>query len=59
MLCPKCNTAAQIRGTETKVRNDDTPSEKTEVYLVQEFVCRNGKCGDFGKVIGEAEHRIY
>ena len=59
MLCPKCNMASQIRSVETRVENDDTPDEKTAVYLVQEFVCRNSHCTEHGKSVGEVKHRLY
>lgn len=59
MLCPKCNTAAQIRLAKTVVENDDTPDKKTKVYLVQEFVCRNSRCEQNTKIVGEVKHQLY
>ncbi len=58
MLCPSCNTAAMIASAHTAVRHDDTPDMPTEVYTVQEFVCRNRKCPQYGKKIGETQHRL-
>lgn len=59
MLCSKCNTAAQIRSAKTFVENDDTPDKKTEVFLIQEFVCRNSRCEMNGKTVGEVKHKLY
>jgi len=59
MLCPFCNTAAQIRRAATVVQGDDSPDTQTVVALVQEFVCRNPRCAQCGEVIGTAEHTLY
>jgi hypothetical protein len=58
MMCPTCNTAAAIRATRTVAKHDDTPDETTEVYQVQEFACRNRRCPQYDKTVGEIEHQI-
>lgn len=48
----------RIQGSHYKINNDDTPDKKTELSIVQEFVCRNRNCTNFDKVCGTQENPI-
>lgn len=59
MLCKYCGIDTTISKTETKVFNDDTPTEPTEVYTVQELECINPNCAYHGKTVAESKTLIY
>lgn len=59
MLCPLCKVEMRIAATETQVTGDDSPSEPTRVYTVQQFVCRNPQCGNFGQTVKTVRTLIY
>ena len=51
MKCPACNLDMHITGSKNVVENDDTPNEKTKLYIVQQLKCRNKNCENYDKVI--------
>ena len=53
MLCPRCKTELRIRGCKTVVN-----PKTLEVAQVQELVCRNKACEDFGNVVKEIRHEL-
>ena len=59
MLCKKCNTECFIDRTETIVEGDNSPDTETKVYKNLIYVCRNPKCTEFKKDIGEEKILIY
>lgn len=58
MNCPHCKLTAQIAKSRYVVRGDDSPDKETELYLVQELVCRNPQCGYNGETVATIEHRL-
>lgn len=58
MNCPHCKLTAQIKGCKYAVRGDDSPDRETELYLVQELVCRNPQCPRNGETVKTIEHRL-
>lgn len=58
MNCPYCKLATIIKDSRFKTVHDDTPDEPTELYLVQELMCRNPQCEHNGEVVQTIEHRI-
>lgn len=59
MKCPKCGVEAAIMGTKTKATGDQSPKTQTEVWTVLVYQCRNPGCNEFGKEVGESQHKIY
>lgn len=57
MQCPKCRVEARISRAYTAVEGDNSPDTETRIYTVQDFVCVNPQCGEFGRKIEEARHR--
>ena len=62
MLCPKCKCETMIARTYYETRNDDTPDVPTEVYLCQDFCCRNKNCEEydpkFNDVLSTVKHLV-
>lgn len=50
MQCPKCGVQAKSEGAQTV-------TEDGKGYIILSMVCRNRKCGNYGKVIGERKVR--
>jgi len=58
MNCPYCGLTLMIMGSQYKTVNDDTPDKPTELYLVQELMCRNPQCKHNGEIVNTVEHKI-
>lgn len=58
MLCPKCNVEAAISATRYVTVNDDTDKKETQLFIEQDFQCRNPQCSDFRKIIYTARNPI-
>lgn len=59
MLCPECKTEAAIMESGYEVTGDTSAEEKTRVFSVLKFHCRNPQCAQHGKEIGTVRHEIY
>jgi len=53
MVCPVCNIEAVIQKTDTVLNK-----EEMKLYNVFHFSCRNKKCKEFNKEIGEQRYEI-
>ena len=53
MQCPVCNTEAVI--TSNKMKYD---TEEQKLYRILKFSCRNKKCSQYMKEIGEEKREI-
>lgn len=58
MICPECKTEAAIMESGYEVRGDRAADTKTQLYSVLKFFCRNPKCPQYGKEIGEQKTEI-
>lgn len=58
MNCPYCKVQTIIKGSRYTVRGDDSPDTETELFLVQELMCRNPQCEHDGEVVQTIEHKI-
>ena len=59
MLCPVCGIQARIDRSYTQVEGDQSPDTTTRVYTVQEIVCRNPQCPQYGEIIETAKNLDY
>lgn len=57
MLCPKCGVEMTIRAS-VRVTGDNSAGEKTRVYLVQRFFCRNPACPACGREQASVQHEM-
>lgn len=53
MVCPVCNVEAVIKSTNTVLNK-----EEMKLYMIFHFSCRNKKCKEFNKDIGEERTEI-
>ena len=53
MICPKCKVEAVITSTRTVFNK-----EEENLFRYVTFSCRNKKCPDFEKVIGEDKDEL-
>ena len=53
MKCPLCNTQGYITGKKNVFKK-----EEGKLYSRMTFECRNKKCANHGKVIGEKETEL-
>lgn len=53
MKCPKCGMDAIISESHNLITGDKSPDEKTRLYRVLTFSCRNPQCEQCGKEIGQ------
>ena len=58
MKCPLCNVETRITKTRNVVEHDDTPDEKTVLYVVQDLSCMNEKCINYGRVVETVKTEI-
>lgn len=58
MQCPKCKIEAAIVKSGYTTVNDDTPDKETELYINQEYACRNPACDNYKKVIGTVKNPL-
>lgn len=59
MQCPICKTEMRITSVRTEVVGDESKDRQTEVYTVQELVCRNKQCQNYGKAVDTVRTKIY
>lgn len=59
MICSECKHEGYIEKADLKVTGDKSPEEKTKIYKTLVFKCRNKKCINFGKEIGQEDILIY
>lgn len=59
MLCPKCQVELQIERDNMEVTGDNSSQETTRVYDVQELICKNTKCENFGQIVKVVKHLVY
>lgn len=58
MQCPKCKIEAAIVKSGYTTVNDDTPDKETELFIKQEYACRNPACDNYKKVIGTVKNPL-
>ena len=51
MKCPLCKVEMIISHSRNVVENDDTPDEKTKLFIEQDMSCRNEQCANYEKVV--------
>lgn len=51
MLCPLCKVEMAISNSRYKAENDTSAEEETKLFMIQEFVCRNPQCPNFGSMV--------
>ena len=59
MLCPKCKNLLRIAASRVEVTGDDDPDIPTQVFLVQDLVCRTKKCPNYEKVVKQCRTKTY
>ena len=58
MRCPKCNIEAGIVKSGYVTANDDSPDKETELYLQNEYACRNPACVNYRKIISTVRNPL-
>ena len=51
MKCPLCQLELRITASRNIVEHDDTPEERTELYVEQDLSCVNKDCENFDTVV--------
>lgn len=59
MKCGKCGCEGIISSFRYEVEGDTSPDTQTKVYHVQTWTCRNKKCEEYGKKLGETRTLIF
>ena len=59
MICPICKTEMRIADVRQEVSGDMSPDTQTEIYTVQDLVCRNKQCTGFDRVMQSVKTKIY
>lgn len=59
MKCAKCDVEPMISHSQIIVEGDTSPEEKTAVYRKLSFQCRNPKCENYNRTIGEERIKIF
>lgn len=58
MLCNLCKCEMRIEGSGYEAEGDDSPDTKTLIFIKQEFVCRNPRCANYGRVVETAKTQL-
>lgn len=59
MRCSACGVDAMIGRSYVTVQGDQSPDTKTQVYTVQEIICRNPRCKRHGEVVETVKNLDY
>lgn len=58
MKCPLCQVEMRISRSRNVVENDDTPDEKTKLYIDQELMCLNKNCANYEQVVQTVRNEL-